>query len=145
LLEPVSVALRRLELVGGPAFWGQIERATRLAVGAAVVTSGGELPAEFVIHAVIRSEDEPVTSGGVRRAITSVVQRAVDWELASIALPLLGTGPGNLEPEDAARLLTDALAQELEHAPFPRDVTIVVETDEQRDLVEACFRSRKQS
>ena len=145
LLEPVSPALRRLEQVGGPSFWGQLEKTTRLAVGAAVVTAGGELPAEFVIHAVTRSEDEPVTGVGVRRAILSVIQRAADWELQSLAFPLLGTGPGNLEPEDAARVLVDALTDTVGRVPYPHDVTIVVESDAERTAVEACLRSRTTS
>jgi O-acetyl-ADP-ribose deacetylase (regulator of RNase III) len=142
LLEPVSPALRRLEQVGGPAFWRQLETTVRLAVGAAVVTAGGDLPAEFVIHAVVRSEDEAVSSAGIRRAINSVIQRAGDWELSAIAIPLLGTGPGNLDLEDAARLLVDTLVEQTARATYPREVSIVVESDAERAVVEACLKRR---
>src|SRR5207249_1889077 len=68
-LDPTTPAVRRLEQVGGAEFTGHMRIQKELAVGAAVVTAGGgDLPAEFVIHAVIRSDTEPVTRDGVARA-----------------------------------------------------------------------------
>src|SRR5207244_12561370 len=68
-LDPTTPLVRRLEQVGGAEFTSRLRVQKELAVGAAVVTAGGgDLPAEFVIHAVIQSDDEPVTRGGVARA-----------------------------------------------------------------------------
>jgi O-acetyl-ADP-ribose deacetylase (regulator of RNase III) len=141
-LEPVSAGLRRLEQLGGPAFQQQIASAARLAVGAAVVTGAGDLTAELVIHAVIMSDEEPVTPSGLRHTITSIVQRAVDWELSRIATPLLGIGPGHLALEDAARILVDSFASDTRHTTYPRELCIVVESDEEREIVDACIRGR---
>lgn len=142
-LEPTTPALRRLEQVGGPAFQSQLRMHAALDIGAAVVTGAGELAAEFVIHAVIRSADEPVSAGGVRRALTSALQRAVDWQLERLTLPPIGTGAGNLSLEDAARIMVDVLAAaESSQLTHPQDVCIVVETDEERELFEACLRNR---
>ena len=141
-LEPVSPSLRRLEQLGGPAFVSQIRTPIPLAVGAAVVTAAGELTPEFVIHAVVMSDDQPATPSGIRRTITSVLQRAADWELARITTPLLGVGPGNLSPEDAARILVDTLASDMQHTRYPREVCIVVESEEDRVMVEAYIRGR---
>jgi O-acetyl-ADP-ribose deacetylase (regulator of RNase III) len=141
-LEPASSAVRHLEQVGGAAFWKQLRVQKELDVGAAVVTSSGELEAEFVIHAVVRSDTEDVSSAGVRRSMLSVLQRAADWELARISTPVLGTGPGNLSLEDAAGVMVDVLATQLRAATYPKDVFIVVESDEDRAIVEACLRSR---
>jgi len=141
-LQSVSPALRRLEELGGAEFRRQLEAPMGLAVGAAVVTAGGALTSEFVIHAVIMSDEQPVTPSGVRRAITSIVQRAADWELARIATPLLGLGPGNLTPEDAARILIDTFASDMQHTTHPNEVCIVVESEEDREMVEAFIRGR---
>ncbi len=141
-LEPASSAVRHLEKVGGPSFWKQLRVQKPLDVGAAVVTSAGELEAEFVIHAVVRSDTEDVSSAGVRHTVRSVLQRAADWELARISTPVLGTGPGNLGLEDAAGVMIDVLAAELRSAIYPKDVFIVVESDEDRAIVEASLRSR---
>ena len=140
LLEPVAPSLRRLEQLAGADFLKQLNVPTRLGVGAAVVTDAGELEPEFMIHAVVWSEDEPVTPAGLRRVITSVLQRASDWGLDLIATPVLGTGPGALPLEDAARILVDALATDLPHATYPREVCIVVESEEDREVVQALLR-----
>lgn len=141
-LEPASSAVRHLEKVGGPTFWKQLRIQKALDVGAAVVTSAGKLEAELVIHAVVRSDTEDVSSAGVRQTMRSVLQRAADWELARISTPVLGTGPGNLSLEDAAGVMIDVLAAELRSATYPKDVCIVVESDEDRVIVEATLRNR---
>jgi O-acetyl-ADP-ribose deacetylase (regulator of RNase III) len=142
-LEPVSSALRRIEQLAGPTFHRQLARLDiQLAVGAAVVTAGGELAAEFVIHAVIMSKDDPVTPAGVRRTITSIVQRAADWQLTRVATPILGAGPGALTPDDAVRILVDTFVSEMAHATYPTEVCIVVESEEERELVDAFIQGR---
>ena len=142
-LEPVTPELRRLEQLGGPTLWKQLKVKKPLDVGAAVVTAAGDLAAEFVIHAVIMSDQEPVTPDGVRHALKSVLQRAADWQLATITTPLVGIGAGQLEIEDAARILADVLAGDMAHATHPSEVCIVVESDEVQSIVEAFLRSRK--
>lgn len=137
LLEPVAPALRRLEQVAGPTLWKQLPTEGELDVGAAVVTGAGDLTAEFVIHAVVRSAQTPVSPAGVRRALRSVLQRAADWQLARVAIPPLGTGAGNLSLEDAARLMLEVLRAELPIATYPEEVCIVVESEEERVVFEA--------
>lgn len=139
-LDPTTPALRRLEQVGGPNFLNQMRLNHELAVGAAVVTPGGDLTAELVIHAVIRSVNEPVTETIVRRAIRSALQRAADWRLARLAVPLIGTGAGNLSVERAVDVLVSTLAGELMGQEYPSDVTIVVETEDERAIVEGALR-----
>ena len=140
LLEPTTAALRRLEQVGGAAFWDQVRTQRELAVGSAVVTGGGDLGVELVVHAIIRSTTEAVSRDTVRRALTAVLQRAADWQLAHLAMPLLGTGAGNLTLEDAADVMGAALASLPGVAGYPRDVTIVVDSDEERAVVETYLR-----
>lgn len=135
-LEPTTAALLRLEQVGGPAFRQQLKVNQDLAVGAAVVTGGGDLASPLVIHAIIMSSTEPVSSAGVRRALTSTLQRAADWEIASLVLPIVGTGAGALETDDAADILCRVVTAHLAGASFPREVCIVVEREEEKQTVE---------
>lgn len=139
-LEPTSPALRQLERIGGPGFQRQLETAVQLTVGAATVTGGGDLPAEFVIHAIIRSVTEPVSRTGVRRALTSALQQAQAWQFQAVAIPPVGVGPGNLPLEDAAAILCDVLHSHLRTQEFPSEVKIVVETDEDRIVFENLLR-----
>lgn len=141
-LEPTAASLRRLEHVGGPAFWEQLTLQKELDVGAAVVTGGGDLAAEFVIHAVVQSAEKPVTASGVRLALKSTLQRAAAWQLARVAMPPLGTGAGNLSIDDAARLMIEVLQTELPSATYPEEVCIVVETEDDRGIFEAYLERR---
>ena len=135
-LETTTPSLRRLEQVGGPTFWQHLTVQDPLPVGAAVVTGAGELAADLVIHAIITSVTEPVTVAGVCQALTSVWQRAADWQLAHVAIPPIGTGAGNLSLEDAADVIRGAL-RDFEHGPFPRQVTIVVQNEEEKAVFDA--------
>jgi O-acetyl-ADP-ribose deacetylase (regulator of RNase III) len=140
-LEPTTSALRRLEQVGGPEFLGQLRLNNELVVGAAVVTAGGgDLPAEYIIHAVIQSRDEPVSRRGVARAWQSVLERAREWGFGRLSVPPIGIGAGNLTLEDAAEILISILQEQSPTSAAPSDVAIVVETEEQRAVIEGVLR-----
>src|SRR5207247_9583978 len=112
-----------------------------LAVSAAVVTAaGGDLPAEFVIHAVIRSETEPVTRGNVARAWLSTLHQAQEWQFTHVSAPPLGTGAGNLPLEDAAEIMATVLHAHRGRAAFPADVSFIVERPEDQQVFEAALQ-----
>lgn len=141
-LDPTTPAVRRLERVGGTEFVDRLRLQKDLAVGAAVVTAGGgDLPAEFVIHAVIQSEAEPVTKESVARAWLSALERAREWEFARLTAPPIGTGAGNLATEDAAAIMVTVLKAQAGQSAFPSDICIVVETTEERETFEAAVRA----
>ena len=75
-------------------------------IGAAVVTEGGPLAADYLIYAVVSSPSNPPTVLGVKRAIQSVLERSNDWEFKRIAIPLLAGTPAELGVDTAARILS---------------------------------------
>ena len=119
--------LRRMEGAGGEALALATRIQQPLPLGAAVVTAAGDLPVQWLVHAVIQSEEERVTRDSVRRALTSALQRAVDFQLADLAIAPFGIGAGNLAIEDSAELMADVLAQHRYRAEYPRTVLIIVE------------------
>jgi O-acetyl-ADP-ribose deacetylase (regulator of RNase III) len=140
-LDAITPAVRRLETVGGTEFLGRLRHQKDLAVGAAVVTAGGgDLPAEFVIHAIIQSDTEPVSRNTVARAWLSALQRAQEWEFPRLTVPPIGTGAGNLSMEDAADVLVAVARPQLSAAAYPTEVSFVVETEEDRVVFEAAMR-----
>lgn len=134
-LAALTPVIRRLELAAGPALLDRLHVQEPLPVGSAVVTGAGDLAAELMIHGVIQSETETVTLDGVRRALRSVLQRTVDWQLESVAIAPFGLGAGNLDIEDSARALAEALVAHAErHAAYPVAVTVVTETADEADI-----------
>lgn len=138
--EAVTPASRRVEKAAGP----DVERHRRalgeLPVGSAVVTPGGAIAADFIIHVVVRSRDEPVSASGVARGIETALRRLVEWGIASAAFAPLGTGAGNLDAEEAARLMIPRLLAHVGHEAHPERVEIIVETEYERDVFAAELR-----
>jgi O-acetyl-ADP-ribose deacetylase (regulator of RNase III) len=139
-LEPTVSSLKHLDDIAGPSFQQQISTHTELAVGSAVVTDGGDLDADMVIHAVVRSVDEPVTESQVRQALISALQRADDWQISKITSPPLGTGAGNLPIEESARIMVDVLSKAMATATFPHEVCIVVNGEEEKALFDSYLK-----
>jgi O-acetyl-ADP-ribose deacetylase (regulator of RNase III) len=139
-LGALTEVISRLDQQAGPRFAEQRRLSSPLKAGAAVVTGSGDLPAPFVVHAVIRDSDVGVGRDVVRRALQSAWQRAADWELGVIATPLVGAGvgAGQLSVEEAATLLVETFPPGPEGCPF--ELHIVVEQDAERELVEAIVR-----
>jgi len=136
-LRPMTPLLRRLEAAGGEALSRQLRVHEPLMVGSAVVTGAGGLGVELLVNAIVASDDEPVTASGVRRALTSALQRAADWQIEHLVCAPFGLGAGNLDVEECAEIMTDIIARHTAQARHPARVTIVVETP----LEEQAFRS----
>jgi O-acetyl-ADP-ribose deacetylase (regulator of RNase III) len=128
-LRAPTPLIRRIEEAAGAALTAQLRVTSPLDVGAAVVTGGGALEAPLVIHAVVMTEDEPVSRGGVGRATTSALQRASDWQIEHLAMAPFGLGAGNLDIDESAQAMIAALAEHERRNPHPAHVTIVVEND----------------
>jgi O-acetyl-ADP-ribose deacetylase len=128
-LGATTTLLRRLERAGGSALALQLRTQDPLPVGSAVVTGAGSLGVELLVSAVVTSDDEAVTRGGVRRAMTSALQRAADWRIDTLYCAPFGLGAGNLDPEDSATGMLEAIWQHAQRSRFPGEITIVVENE----------------
>jgi len=135
-LGATTPLLRRLEQAAGPELADQLRLAEPLEVGSAIVTAAGRLPVGLLVHAVITSDSEAVSRTSVRRALLSALQRAEGWGLSRVATPLLGLGPGNLEPEESAQVMLEVLSQHLRRgSAYPGHLTLVAETDEEATVL----------
>ncbi len=137
-LGPISPAMARLDERAGPRFADQRRVSNALKAGSAVVTGSGDLTAPFVLHVVIQDPEIRTGREVVRRALVSAWQRATDWELGTIAAPLVGADSGQLSVEEAATLLAETFPSASQG--FPTELTIVVDQDAERVLVEAILR-----
>jgi O-acetyl-ADP-ribose deacetylase (regulator of RNase III) len=135
-LGPITPDIVRLDEQAGPRFAEQRRLTTPLKAGAAVVTGGGNLKAPYVLHVIIRDPESRIARDVIRRALVSAWQRAADWELRTIAAPLVGTG--ELSTEQAATLLAETFPAG--ETGCPTELRIVVEREIDRALVEAIIR-----
>jgi len=148
ILRPVSAewsavtpAMRRLEIAAGPSVEAQCRRIGELPVGSAAITGAGDLSAQFMVHAIVRSIDEQVTAATVRRALQNGLRRLVEWGIEAVAIPPIGTGAGNLDAEESAQEMIPTLIEHMRTSQYPSRVDLVVESDYEKEAFERVLRT----
>jgi len=141
----VTGSLKRLEPLMGEAVEEQCRKMGVLPPGTALVTSGGGLEAEFVIHVVVRSLHQQVTRFIVARGLEAALGRADEWGIESLALPPVGVGAGNLDAEQSAAVIVPILVEWQRTDRLPRQISIVVETEYEHDVFERAVRQATDS
>lgn len=120
---------RRLEALAGPEVAARVAAQGECPVGTAFMTPGGASGADFIIHLVLQSPEESVSAAGLERALRNALRRASDFGLESVALPLLGIGPGQLSPELAAPLILRVLDEHGEAHEIPDRFLLITESE----------------
>lgn len=135
-LQPLTPGGRRVGLGAGEAIIERLEQMGDFSIGGAVVTPAGDLDADFIIHLVIESVEEPVTETGVRKALTNGLRQACAWGVESVALPALGAGAGCLDAETSARVIMPVLETFVDSGESLREATIVVANEYEKAAFE---------
>jgi O-acetyl-ADP-ribose deacetylase len=107
----VAGALKR---AGGEEIEREATAKGPIAVGEAVATGAGRLPARWVIHGAVMGQDLRTNAHLVERTTQSVLRVADDLGAESLALPAFGTGVGGFPLDECARLMVRAVR---EHEP----------------------------
>ncbi len=76
--------------------------------GRAVVVTGGNLLARFIIHVVVPAAEEEEADAKLRSATRAALERAEDLAIASVGLPAIATGPFGFPAERCARVMLGA-------------------------------------
>ena len=98
--------------------------------GSAVITTGGRLPARYVIHAVApRYRGTPQDSELLHSAYAASLERARERNLAWIAFPSLGTGAYGYPVAEAAPVAIAAVRAHLAGPTSLERVTFVLFSD----------------
>jgi O-acetyl-ADP-ribose deacetylase len=79
-----------------------------IAVGDAVATGAGSLPARYVIHGAVMGQDLRTDAELIRRTTARCLEVADELGLESIALPAFGTGVGGFPLAECARIMVAA-------------------------------------
>lgn len=114
-----------------------------IAVGAALVTKAGTLPARWVIH-VPTMEEPGMTVGteNVRRAARAALIAAQANKYQVLAIPGIGTGVGGVAVEEAARAIVEEIRAHKK--PFPETIYLVDTSPEMVEAFEEALRNAQQ-
>lgn len=110
----VAGALKR---AGGDEIEREAMRQGPILVGEAVVTPGHGLPARWVIHAAVMGPDGRTSAQAIAAATSSTLARAEERKVRSLALPAFGTGVGDFNAYEAARIILAEVVEYIETHP----------------------------
>ena len=98
-----------------------------LPTGEAVITTGGDLPAKYVIHTVgpIYGRNKEKESELLANCYRNSLQLAVDNNLTSIAFPSISTGAFGYPRHEAAQIVSTTMAEFLRQNSIIQEVRLV--------------------
>ncbi len=127
----VAGAIRRS---GGPAIQAECDKLAPIETGQAVITSGGNLRARYVIHAVGPVAGEGDEERKLDEATTSSLRIALDKRLESLAFPAISTGVFGFPLDRCAEIMLGRTMDVLKKQAFPRLVVFCLYDENAMDV-----------
>jgi O-acetyl-ADP-ribose deacetylase (regulator of RNase III) len=97
----------------GPQFiLNELAKFGKIEQGQVVVTSGGNLPVEYVFHAAalqVQEEAYAVSKQSVYASVEQTLQKAEALDVQTLWVPLMGTGAGTLDERDSIDGIFEAI------------------------------------
>jgi O-acetyl-ADP-ribose deacetylase (regulator of RNase III) len=125
---------------GGDVIQQAAMAAAPIAVGAAIVTTAGQLPAKNVIH--VPTMEEPgmmIGAENVRRAARAALIAADRNGFKVIAIPGIGTDLGSVPIDEAARAIVEEIRAH--RRPNPETIYLVDQNDQMLAALEEALRN----
>ncbi len=100
-----------------------------LPVGEVAVTSAGELPIKHILHAVIMGQDLKPTEETIGRGVRSLIKKADELGIKTLAMPAFGTGMGKFPAKQAAKVMVEQLIDGLLSSTSLKEVRIILHNE----------------
>jgi O-acetyl-ADP-ribose deacetylase (regulator of RNase III) len=111
---------------GGPTIQEECNRIGPIEVGGAAVTSAGDLPARFVIHAAGMPPGGVATEKSVRSAMRRSLELAREKQCRTVAVPAIGAGIAGFPVQRCAEILLEEARAHLEAAGGVEEIRFVL-------------------
>lgn len=111
---------------GGPTIQRELDELGSLETCEAVVTAAGELPADWIIHAVGPRFQEPDIEPKLHRTMAAVLEQAEARGVRRIAFPPMGAGYYGIPPDLCARVMLESLEEHLSRGSGISEVLVSV-------------------
>lgn len=99
---------------GGPKIQEELKKFGKIETGEAVVSSGGNLKAKSIIHAVGPRFQEEDTEGKLRQTTLNVLRKAEEKGIKQLAFPAMGAGFYGVPLDLCARITLGVVKKHLE-------------------------------
>jgi O-acetyl-ADP-ribose deacetylase len=99
---------------GGRTVQAESDELAPIELGEAVSTSGGIMPAKWVIHAATMRLGGATSGEVIRKATAATLEKAEELGARSLGLVAFGTGVGGFPLDDAARIEVEEVRRHLD-------------------------------
>ena len=93
--------------------------------GEAVLTTGGRLPAKYVLHCAGMPPGGRATYSKVLGSVQKALEIASDRKLTSVAFPAIGAGVGGLSEQESANAIVEGIHQHSRSHTSVKEITLV--------------------
>jgi O-acetyl-ADP-ribose deacetylase (regulator of RNase III) len=121
---------------GGRVIQEESDRKAPIALGEAVETVAGDMPARWVIHAATMELGGPTSDEIIRKATASTLRKADELGARSLGLVAFGTGVGGFPVEQAARIEVEQVRSHLARGSKLERVVFTVFGEKAREAFE---------
>jgi len=128
---------------GGPAIQLECDAHGPVKVGEAAITTGGDLPARYVIHAASMALGGRTTAQSLRSSMDHVFRLAREHKVRIIAVPAVGTGIAGFPMDECARVMRDCVDRALADGWQPDEIRFVLFGEGARAAFDESFQGRK--
>ena len=111
---------------GGPGVQDACDVHGPVELGAAALTTAGELPARHVIHAAGMEPGGQVTEESLRSCTRRTLELAAEHGLETVAFPAIGTGVGGFPLQRCAEIMLEVVNAHAEHDEMPSEIFFVL-------------------
>ena len=133
----VADAIRRK---GGPRIQEECERLAPLRLGAAVATTGGNLKANYVIHAATMPPGGKATAESVRLATHQCLLRAEEKTIKTLTFPALGAGVAGLPVQECAQVMLKVVLDHIKMRTTLEKICFVLNDDAALKVFEETYQ-----
>jgi O-acetyl-ADP-ribose deacetylase (regulator of RNase III) len=111
---------------GGPTIQQECDKHGPIKVGEAAITSGGNLPCKWVIHAAGMRLGGKVTVASLESCTRASLEICRQRGISSIAYPAIGAGIGGLDIETCAKTMLQIARDHLTQFDIPKKIVFVL-------------------
>lgn len=133
----VAGAIRRK---GGDEIQRECTGIGSIPVGYAAITTGGKLPAKYVIHAASMELGGLTSAESLRHSTEHALKIAAERGLKTIAFPAVGTGIARFPVDECARIMLRAAAEHLRQGTSLEKIYFVLFDDDALELFQRIWR-----
>ena len=109
---------------GGPKIQEELKKLAPVQTTDVVITSGGNLKAKYVIHAVGPRFQEEDLERKLRATLENVLSKAEEKGIRSLAFPAMGVGFYGVRPDTCAEIMLSVLTEHLKKEISLKEVII---------------------